>query len=454
MSETNFIDPNKKTKYGQDGVQIWIGTVVGFDSQKEQIESGWGWRYKVRIDGDHAAGSDLIKDDELSYATCLLPTTAGSGAAYKLRSVRISQGDTVFGVRGGGQGAPTMILGVLPRTKYTKNSSGNFGMLSGFFGALKKNKTLSGEFNDQIGPATPGVTAVGPDKWNKAIAKEPSKQIKQLGYDPNQSGEIVNVEEKLKPAVTDPNKVYKGGEKEPITKGQLEQILSTESDEEKNQILSKTIPEVGETILLEDGTEGVVKDVRLTGETSAIPGTSLGPSASEIIPYTPLASREKVSVVNGVEVTTTEITLDPNGEKFGGEFSSRADTYTNTAHKQPGGVEAYWANLEKERELTEKEQRWKKKGWDQFGAPKKVYTKTFGLVGGGPILQIGGVASYEDNAQDKWKSYTVKSILKAQTQGLVEDNVAVEATSLVEQGRFTDALNLVFPSGYNPTLEI
>ena len=41
------------------------------------------------------------------------------------------------------------------------------------------------------------------------------------------------------------------------------------------------------------------------------------------------------------------------------------------------------------------------------------------------------------------KSHTVKSILKAQTQGLVEDNVAVEAT-LVEQGRFTDALELVF----------
>ena len=37
---------------------------------------------------------------------------------------------------------------------------------------------------------------------------------------------------------------------------------------------------------------------------------------------------------------------------------------------------------------------------------------------------------------------------------LVEDNVAVEATSLVEQGRYVDALDLVFPSGYNPTLEI
>ena len=183
MSETNFIDPNKKTKYGQDGVQIWIGTVVGFDSQKEQIESGWGWRYKVRIDGDHAAGSDLIKDDELSYATCLLPTTAGSGAAYKLRSVRISQGDQVFGIRGGGQGAPTMILGVLPRTKYTKNSSGAFGVLSGFWGSgtLSDTKILSGQFNDQVGPEfLKGASGLEPGEWTKATAENPSKKIKEI----------------------------------------------------------------------------------------------------------------------------------------------------------------------------------------------------------------------------------------------------------------------------------
>ena len=442
MATNSFLDSNKKTKYGQHDVQFWIGTVVSYAAQQKQIEEGFGWMYKVRVDGDHSVGADQIKDEELSYAYCLLPTTAGSGAAFKLRSVRISQGDTVFGLRGGGVGAPRFIIGVFPRTRETKfKSSGNFAALSGFFGALKKNKTLSGEFNDQVGPATPGVTAVGPDKWNKAIAKEPSKQVEQLGYDPNQPGEIVNVEEKLKPAVTDPNKVYTGGKEEPITKGQLEQILSTESDEEKNQILSKTIPEVGETIVLEDGTEGVVKDVRLVGD-----------SRDEV--FVQSANTERTTVVNGVEVTTMEYTSDPNGEKFGGEFSSRADTYTNTAHKQPGGVEAYWANIEKERELTEKEQRWKRKGWDQFGASKKSYTKTFSLVGGGPILQIGGVASYEDNARDKWKSYTVKSILKAQTQGLVEPSVAVDATSLVEQGRFVEALDLVFPSGYNPTLEI
>ena len=437
---TNFIDPSKKTLYGKHGAEFWIGKIVAYADQKEQIEEGFGWRYKVIILGDNSE-TDQVEDKYYSYASVLLPTTAGTGAAYKLRSVRLSQGDLVFGVRGAGTSAPKFIIGAIPRTRKTAVSSGKFGTLSGFYGSLKKNKTLDGEHNEQIGPATPGVTPISPKNFNKANAKEPSKQIEQLGYDPNQSGDIVDVEEKLKPAVTDPNKVYTGGKEEPITSGQLEQILSTESDEEKNQILSKTIPEVGEKIILEDGTEGVVTNVKLTAD-------------SRDAVFVQSANTERTTVVNGVEVTTMEYTSDPNGQKFGGEFSSRADTYTNTAHKQPGGVEAYWANIEKERELTEKEQRWKRKGWDQFGASKKSYTKTFGLVGGGPILQIGGVASFEDNAQDKWKSYTVKSILKAQTQGIIEDNVAVEATSLVEQGRYVDALDLVFPSGYNPTLEI
>ncbi len=242
MANKYFHESNRKTKYGEHDVKFWIGTVVAFASQQKQIEEGFGWMYKVRVDGDHAVGADSIKDEQLSYAYCILPTTAGSGGAFKLRSVRISQGDTVFGVRGGGKNAPHFIIGVFPRTRLTKNSSGNFGMLSGFFGSLKKNKTLSGEFNDQIGPATPGVTPVSPKNFNKANAKEPSKQVEQLGYDPNQPGEIVDVEEKIKPAVTDPNKVYTGGKEEPITSGQLEQILSTSDEEEKNQILSKTIP--------------------------------------------------------------------------------------------------------------------------------------------------------------------------------------------------------------------
>ena len=230
MKDTNFINPNKESKYGESGVQIWMGVVVSFDSQKDQIEKGYGWKYRVRILGDHAVNESENKDEDFSYATCILPTTAGTGAAYKLRSVRISQGDTVFGIRGGGEGAPTFILGTLPRTRVgIKTDSGNFGQLSGFWsgGSLTQNDTLSGEFNDQVGPATPGTTTLDPKLYNKSNRDDPSGNLEQLGYDVNQDGEIDDVEAKLTPPRIADDKKWEEGE--PINSGQLKYILSNNS---------------------------------------------------------------------------------------------------------------------------------------------------------------------------------------------------------------------------------
>ena len=230
MKDTNFIDPNKETKYGESGVQIWMGVVVSFDAQKNQIEKGYGWKYRVRILGDHAVNEKENKDEDFSYATCILPTTAGTGAAYKLRSVRISQGDTVFGIRGGGEGAPTFILGTLPRTRVgIKTDSGNFAQLSGFWsgGSLTPNDTLSGEFNDQVGPATKGVTPLDPKIYNKSNRDDPSGNLDQLGYDQNQDGEIDDVEAKLTPPRVAGDRKWDEGE--PINSAQLEYILSNQT---------------------------------------------------------------------------------------------------------------------------------------------------------------------------------------------------------------------------------
>lgn len=189
MSNFNFTRPNKDTKLGESNVKFFIGKVVGYDKQEDQIEKGSGWYYKVRILGDHGI-KDEIPDEQLDYVQSLLPTTAGSGAAFKLRSVRISQGDTVFGIRGGGKGGKPFILAVFPRTRNTKITDGKFGTLSGFYGSLKNNKTLSGEFNDQIGPTTPGVQRVKPEEWTKATAKPSSDNLSKLGFDKNQKGDL------------------------------------------------------------------------------------------------------------------------------------------------------------------------------------------------------------------------------------------------------------------------
>ena len=224
MANKNFIDSNKKTKYGRHDVEFWIGTVVAYASQEEQINEGFGWMYKVRIDGDHSKNEDQVKDEQLSYAYCILPTTAGSGAAFKLRSARISQGDTVFGVRGGGVGAPAFIIGVFPRTRLTKNSSGNFGLLSGFYGSLVKNNTLTGEFNDQIGPGTPDVTILDPRTYNKSNRDDSSEKLNELGYDRNQDGIIDDAEKKLTPTRVAEDKNFDKGES--ITTQQLKYIIN------------------------------------------------------------------------------------------------------------------------------------------------------------------------------------------------------------------------------------
>ena len=197
--DTPFTKPNSESQYGKTPLESWVGTVVSYDKQKEQIESGWGWRYKVRIMGDNT-NSDQITDEQLSYAYVLLPTTAGSGGAFKMRSVRISQGDFVYGVRGGGAGAPTMILGVFPRTKNQKEGKGpNFINLSGFYGSLNSDsEILDGEFNEQTGPATPFTDPQGPKNYSKAEQREPSDKSEQLGVTPV-GDENVNVEEKLTP---------------------------------------------------------------------------------------------------------------------------------------------------------------------------------------------------------------------------------------------------------------
>ena len=199
---------NDRSLYGKTPLESWVGTVVSYDAQKEQIEGGWGWRYKVRIMGDNTQ-SDTITDDKLDYAYCLLPTTAGSGGAYKLRSVRVSQGDFVYGVKGGG--GPLMILAVYPRTSKQVSGDGHFKNLSGFTGSLKNTGILDGEFNEQIGPTTPGASGLSPKEWTKATAKNPSEKVKEIvpQVKKKENGEFEEVSEEL----TEKNDVKKNAGK-------------------------------------------------------------------------------------------------------------------------------------------------------------------------------------------------------------------------------------------------
>ena len=297
MSDLNFSRPNKDTKLGESNVKFFIGKVVGYSSMEEQIEKGSGWYYKVRILGDHGI-KDEIPDEQLDYVQSLLPTTAGSGAAYKMRSVRISQGDTVFGIRGGGKGGKPFIIAVFPRTRNTKVTDGKFGTLSGFYGSLNKNGTLSGEFNDQIGPATPGVTPLDPKLYNKSNSDNPSENVAQLGYDVNQDGVIDDVEAKLTPPRIAGDTHWDEGE--PINSDQLKYILSNQTQVEIKE--DEPIKNAkGKVIGYEQVGTGRFETVNLmeTEESSAYTRKVLDQAVTQNLVTKEIADKALVDLTNG-----------------------------------------------------------------------------------------------------------------------------------------------------------
>ena len=255
--DTPFSKPNSDSQYGKTPLESWVGTVVSYDAQKEQIEGGWGWRYKVRIMGDNT-NTDQITDEQLSYAYVLLPTTAGSGGAFKMRSVRISQGDFVYGIRGGGAGAPTMILGVFPRTRNQTSGSGNFANTSGFTGALQKTKVLSGEFNEQTGPATPGVH-IKPLSQNKSNSPDTSVALARTGVEIDGD---TDTEELFTPPETDETEKYNVGDS--ITTQQLGYILRSWPTNlyTENEVIDAINQAVTQNLISQNIAEDAIKKVK------------------------------------------------------------------------------------------------------------------------------------------------------------------------------------------------
>jgi len=111
----------------------FIGTVVEFNDQKEQISGqGWGWRYKVAIMNDYSSSTEDIKNSQIDYALALIPNDAGSGASNYAKSLKIRQGDIVYGHKVGGKRGINIILGLFGRTKDTKLGDNRFDTKTGY----------------------------------------------------------------------------------------------------------------------------------------------------------------------------------------------------------------------------------------------------------------------------------------------------------------------------------
>ena len=114
---------------GRDGFIWWIGQVVdqtkwagnlgGSPTKTTEDQRGFGFRYKVRIMGYHTAAPTDLTDDDLPWASVMLPVTAGvSGGAISAPNLR--QGDFVQGYFLDGEDAQQpVIMGVIGYNQYT-----------------------------------------------------------------------------------------------------------------------------------------------------------------------------------------------------------------------------------------------------------------------------------------------------------------------------------------------
>jgi len=114
---------------GKDGFIWWIGQVVDQTKWAGNLpktpvsflrqQKGFDFRYKVRIMGYHTAVPGDLTDDDLPWASVMLPVTAGtSGGARQTPQLR--QGNFVYGFFMDGEDAQMpIIMGVIGYNQYT-----------------------------------------------------------------------------------------------------------------------------------------------------------------------------------------------------------------------------------------------------------------------------------------------------------------------------------------------
>ena len=135
LLKSNFI--------GRDNFRWWVGQIAPIEAHKSQVEgSGWSNRFKTRILGYHPFSKEDLPDDDLPWASVLLPPTGGSGGANYFRSDRIRPGDIVIGFFLDGDNAQIpVIFGLYGRTNDVSQNAagGGFEPFTGYTERVKPN---------------------------------------------------------------------------------------------------------------------------------------------------------------------------------------------------------------------------------------------------------------------------------------------------------------------------
>ena len=186
----------KDYNIGKDGFIWWLGQVCDSKTWKDNypclpVEStddlpGFKRRVKVSILGWHTSNSEELKTDELPWAYCLLPVTAGGGTGGAGEDMNLTGGEWVFGFfLDGEDGQQPVIIGVLDKS--TQNNwrdsvpDAKYVPFSGFSNKrvaplqnIKKDKTVK---KQPVGSAT---TKVG-DTGVQRTQTEPTETVRLEG---------------------------------------------------------------------------------------------------------------------------------------------------------------------------------------------------------------------------------------------------------------------------------
>ena len=185
---------------GRDGFRWWIGQIPTIDSWSEQAEgAGWGIRYKVRIMGYHPYDKSILSDQDLPWAGCLLPVTAGSGAAKFSSSSKIRQGDVVIGFFLDGDNSQIpMIMGTFGKTNQVVpigDGSTPFVPFSGYTSTIPEKATSviggSGEVSGQGADGQDTARALDQQGVSKVNEKNNSKKAPREAQEHSTIGRIV-----------------------------------------------------------------------------------------------------------------------------------------------------------------------------------------------------------------------------------------------------------------------
>lgn len=120
----------KRHFVGRDGFIWWIGQVVsdkewvanisGNPTDTNESHLGFDYRYKVRIMGYHTAIKSDLTDNDLPWASVMLPVTAGGGGGNVSQTPLIKQGNFVYGFFLDGEDAQQpIIMGIIGYNQYT-----------------------------------------------------------------------------------------------------------------------------------------------------------------------------------------------------------------------------------------------------------------------------------------------------------------------------------------------